>query len=104
MKDTAIIYKWIEKGKENQKEICRKDFLAIFNGLLIGFERAGDNQVSKQLVKFIPEMDEIFINKDMNETQDIPSIAYFINGERKLLKIMRRNEVVWSILNKCCTK
>ena len=28
MKDTAIIYEWIENGKEHQKEISREDFYA----------------------------------------------------------------------------
>ena len=104
MKDTAIIYEWIENGKEHQKEISREDFYAMFDGLTKGFEKLGDNEISKKLIKIIPEVDKIFINKDNNETQDVPSIAYYTNGDRKLLKIMRRHEIVWSMLNKYCTE
>ena len=104
MKDTAIIYEWIENGKEHQKEISREDFYAMFDGLAKGFEKLRDNEISKKLIKIIPEVDKIFINKDNNETQDVPSIAYCTNGDRKLLKIMRRHEIVWSMLNKYCTK
>ena len=43
MKDTAIIYEWIENGKEHQKEISREDFYAMFDGLAKGFEKLGDN-------------------------------------------------------------
>lgn len=104
MKDTAIIYAWKENGKEHQKEISREDFYAMFDGLAKGFEKIGDNEISKKLIEIIPEADKIFINKDINETQDIPSIAYSTNGDEQLVKIMRRHEIVWSILNKYCTE
>ena len=87
-----------------QKKIDRKDFLAIFDGLAKGFEEIGDNEISKKMVEIIPEVDEIFVNQDVNETQDVPSIAYYINGNVQLMKIMRRHNIVWSILNKYCTE
>ena len=104
MKNTAIIYEWIEKDKKHQKEICRDDFHAMFDGLSKGFEKIGDNEICKKLIKIIPEVDKISINMDANETQDVPSIAYYTNGKRELLKIMRRHEIVWGILNKYCTE
>ena len=104
MKETAITYGWISHGKNYQKKIDRKDFLAIFDGLAKGFEEIGDNEISKKMVEIIPEVDEIFVNQDVNETQDVPSIAYYINGNVQLMKIMRRHNIVWSILNKYCTE
>ena len=104
MKNAAIIYEWTENGKEHQKEVCREDFYAMFDGLARGFEKIGDNEISKKLIKIIPEVDKLSINIDMNETQDVPSIVYWTNGDRQLLKIMRRHEIVWGILNKYCTE
>ena len=104
MKNTAIIYSWRENGNDYQKEISREDFYAMFDGLAKGFEKIGDNEISKKLVKIIPEADKIFIDKDINETQDVPSIEYYTNGDVQLIKIMRRHKIVWSILDKYCTE
>ena len=104
MKDTAIIYGWRENGTDHQKEIDRNDFYAMFDGLAKGFEKVGDNEISKKLVEIIPEVDKIFINKDINETQDVPSIEYHVADEANLIKIMRWHNIVWSILNKYCTE
>ena len=104
MKKTAIIYEWVERSKKHQKEICREDLYAIFEGLAKGFEKMGDNEISKKLIEIIPEVDRICINKDANETQDVPSIVYYSNGNKNLLKIMRGHKIVWSILEKYCTE
>ncbi len=104
MKKTAIIYEWIEEGKDYQKEVDRKAFYSMFEGLAKGFGKIGDNEISKKLVKVIPKVDKICINKDLNDTQDVPSIICTTNGTRNLIKIMRRHVIVWSILNKYCTK
>ena len=104
MKDTAIIYSWRENGKDYQKEVNRKDFYAMFDGLAKGFDKMSDNEISKKLIKIIPDVDEIFVNKDYNETQEIPSIVCHKNGDVQLMKIRRRNDIIWSILNKYCTE
>lgn len=104
MKDSAIIYEWVQNGQKHQKEISREDFYAMFKGLAKGFEKLGVNEISKQLIEIIPEVDKIFISKDNNETQDVPCIAYWINGNKNLLKIRRRHVIIWSILNKYCTE
>ena len=104
MKETAIIYSWISHGKRYQKEINRQDFLTIFEGLEKGFEKIGDNEISKKLVEIIPMVDEIFINQDINATQDVPTVVYYINGNMQLMKIMRRHEIIWAILKRYCTE
>lgn len=104
MKNTDIIFEWIENGRKHETEVSRESFYAMFDGLAKGFEKIGDNEISKKLVKIIPEADKIFINKDINETQDVPSIAYSTNGDVKLIKIMRRHEIVWAIFDKYCVE
>lgn len=102
MKCTKIMLKWMEKGKKNQKKLDRKEVGVVFKGLALGF--SDDNEISKKLLEILPEVDEIFLNKDSNETQDVPYIAYYINGKENILKIKRYHKVVWSILEKYCTK
>ncbi len=104
MKNTAIIYAWRKDGKDYQKEVNRVDFYSMFDGLAKGFEKIGDNEISKKLTEIIPQVDKIFINNDINETQDVPCIAYCTDGEEQLIKIKRRHKIVWSILNKYCTE
>ena len=104
MKQTKIIYSWTKDGMDYQKEIDREDFFDMFEGLKNGFQRIGNNEISKKLVIIIPEVDEISINHDINETQDIPYITYKIHNEVQLIKINRLNNIVWSILDKYCTE
>lgn len=104
MKETAIIYSWKKDGEEHKKEINRKDFYDMFDGIRKGFAVLGDNEISKSMVEIIPEVEKIFINQDINETQDVPFIVYTINGNEKLMKIMRKHNIIWSILEKYCAK
>lgn len=104
MKETSIIFSWKENGKDYQKEISREHFYAMFDGLEKGFKELKDNEISKKMCKVIPEVDKIFINKDHNETQDIPFVICYINNTMDIIKIMRRHKIVWSILDKYCTE
>lgn len=105
MKDTKILYSWQEKEQIHQRNIEREDFYAMFDGLAKGFEKLGDNEISKKLIEIIPDVNKIFINKDINETQDEPFIVYYMSEkEPQIMKIKRRNDIVWSILLKYCTK
>lgn len=104
MKENAIIYKWIREGEEHKKEISRKDFYDMFDGIKKGFEVLGDNEISKSMVEIIPKVDEIFINEDINKTQDVPFIVYTINDEKEIMKIMRRHNIIWSILERYCAE
>ena len=51
----------------------------------------------------IPYADKIFIDKDYNDTQDIPMIIYEIDRKKNVLKIIRYHKIVWAILDKYCT-
>ena len=97
-----IILKWVENGKKHKKTISRERLLAVFEGIAIGF--SDDNEISKKLVELIPYADEIKINKDLNQTQDVPCITYKINGERGIIKIIRYHKIVWAILDKYCSE
>lgn len=102
MKDTAIIFGWRNNEEEYIIQVDREGFYSIFYGLARGYHKIGDNTISKKMVEIIPEVDKIFINKDFNKTQDIPFIAYSINGDMKILKIRRCHRIVWSILEDHC--
>lgn len=99
---TNIILKWVEKGKKQKKFVNREKMLAVFQGIAIGF--SDDNEISKKLVELIPYVEEIKINKDLNETQDVPCITYKVNGEKEIIKIIRYHKIVWAILNKYCSE
>ena len=103
MKSTAIELTWVHEGKKYMKELVREDFYAIFSGLVAGFR--DDNVISQKMIQdIIPHADKIFINKDFNETQNIPTLVYFIGDEKNIFKIMRYHKIVWSILDKLCTE
>ena len=102
MKETTINFCWLEKGMRYQKELKRDEVYAIFDGLVKGYASADNNEISKKLVQIIPEVDKIFINRDHNETQDVPFIVYYINDEVHILKIRNCHKIVWTILNEYC--
>ena len=78
----TIIFKWVEKGKKHQILLNREKMLMVFEGIALGFK----------------------INKDLNATQDVPSISYKVNGQRGMLKIIRYHKIVWAILDKYCSE
>lgn len=102
MKSTKIILEWTENGKKSQKQLERKEIKEVFKGLSMGFR--DDNEISKRMLKIIPEVDKIFIYKDVNRSQDDPFIIYCIDGEEDILKIKRYHKIVWAIFDKYCTE
>lgn len=102
MKNTTITFSWLEKSMRNRKQLKREEVYAIFDGLVKGYASSDNNEISKKLIEIIPDVDEIFINKDHNETQDVPFIVYYINGEVHVLKIRNCHKIVWTILNEYC--
>lgn len=102
MKENIINLRWIEKNMRHHKELKRDEVYAIFEGLVKGYASSDNNEISKKLIEIIPEVDEIFINKDHNETQDVPFIVYYINEEVHILKIRNCHKIVWTILNEYC--
>lgn len=104
MKNTRIDFQWTEGGKEHNKILDRQKMYSVFNGLAEGY--AGDeNKISTKMVEdIIPYVDKITINKDYNETQDIPMISYETDRNIKVLKIKRCHKIVWAILDRYCTE
>ena len=105
--DRCVLEMEDEEVVEVAKEYIEAGYDAyegIIDGLAKGIEKIGDNEISKKLTEIIPQVDKIFINNDINETQDVPCIAYCTDGEEQLIKIKRRHKIVWSILNKYCTE
>ena len=107
MKNTKIIFRCIEKGRMRENEVNREDVLTVFEGLVNGFH--DDNTVSKELIEYIPDADVVVVNKDINNSKDIPFIAIISKDDqsekedvRKIINIMRRHTIVWSIINKYC--
>lgn len=94
--------KWIEQGEAYEKELVRLEVMAVFYGLYKGF--AEDNEISEKLVKILPDVEWIKINKDHNETQEVPCITYKANDIVGVMKIIRHHKIVWTILNTYCTK
>ena len=104
MKNTRIDFQWIAGGKEYNKILDRQKMYSIFNGLAEGYAE-DENEISTKMVNdIIPNADKIAINKDYNETQDIPMISYEIDRNTKVLKIKRCHKIVWAILDRYCTE
>ena len=103
MKKTTINFRWLEKGIRYHKELKRDEVYAVFEGLVKGYASCDNNEISKKLILIIPEVEEIFINKDYNATQDVPFIVYYMDGgEVHILKIKNHHKIVWTILNEYC--
>lgn len=98
MKKTNIIFEWKHKGVTSQKEVGRHALYDIFDGIAKGFK--GDNEISLELLKFIPTIDKIYIDEDLNFNQDVPSIVLIEGDNKELLKIIRYHKIVWSIFEK----
>ncbi len=103
MKDKDLIKLEYVEGRRNYHGIIdRNEFLSHMEYLVEKFP--DNNEIAKQLTNLIPEMRYILINKDMNDTQDIPSIFYKLNNEDDgyILKILRFHSIIWGFLNRYC--
>ena len=72
MKNDIIILEWVENGKRYKKEIKKKTLLENLYTLMSEFKE--DCQVLVILVKLIPDLTYIEINKDININKDVPTI------------------------------
>ena len=91
-----IILKWIKGSKERFREIDRQSFYDLMNSIKVAFQ--DDNRVSSFFCDIIPRVEWIKINKDNNESRDIPFIEYGIDDETHILEIRRYHKIIWSIL------
>ena len=100
MKEVPIILNWTKDGKQQTKEIDRKNFFDIMNSVRKGFE--GDNQISNLLCTRIPEITAISINQDRNSQMDVPFIQIEIDGKIEVIDIIRYLKIIWAILDGYC--
>ena len=62
---SEIIFKWIKNEKTQQKVVVREDIENIFLGLFNSFEN--ENEVSKKILKYLPDASELVYNIDTKE-------------------------------------
>lgn len=98
-----IIFTCIRELEKTEKEFDKAAITEVFDNLATRFDELNDNEISKQILKHLPETKEIFINEDYNAWQDEPFIVFvYKNNDRKMLRIKRRHKIVWSILKSYC--
>lgn len=97
-----IKLKYVEGKKVYEGTINRQEFLNHMNYLVEEFP--DNNEIAKKLVRLIPEMNHILINKDMNDTQDVPFVYYKLDGssEGHILKILRFHSIIWGFFERYC--
>ena len=101
MLEQKIMMIWRENGEKHEKQISRKNLLELMDSIKENFY--WDNEISTILVKMIPQIVSIEIDKDRNNEKDVPFIYCKLdNNEGKLIEIIRHHKIIWSILNKLC--
>ena len=98
----VIMLTYVVKSKTYQGEIDRQKFFDWMKDIAERFK--GNNEISTRFVKLIPKMTKMEINKDINETQDVPFVLYeeLNSNEQKILKIMRCHHIIWGFLDHYC--
>ena len=100
MKET-ITMRWTRDGKHGEREINRQEFWSKFKQLVKGYP--DNNEISKQMCLLIPDLEQIRIDLDFNQSQDVPCITYKIhNGILGFLRILRHHKIVWNTLHEYC--
>ena len=93
-----IILSWKKDNEAYTKELEKRCLMDTFKGLVEGF--GNNNEISKKLLKVIPEADDLYINWDC--TADVNRVYYSINGKIASIPIINAHSVVWAVLNKYC--
>lgn len=97
-----IRLEWKEFGEEHSKTISYEAISYYMEGLKKGFQT--DNEASTKILRVLPKVKRIRIDKDFNEVAVDPFIFYQdIEGHSDIIKIRRRNKLVWFILNDLCS-
>ena len=88
--------------KVYQGEIDRQEFLDWMKDIANRFK--GNNEISTKFVELIPVMTKMEINKDINETKDVPFVLYedIKDNKLKIFKIMRCHHIIWGFLDHYC--
>ena len=96
MREVKLI--WKQGGKLYSKMISENDISYYMEGFKKGFDL--DNEASTRILKVRPDVKEIRIDNDINEYVRDPYIFYTkTNGYSDIIKIRKRNKLVWFILN-----
>lgn len=96
MKDSDIVFvRKTESGKVQRNNHNREKVISYFEWL--AYEHPNDNVISKRVLQFLPEVDEIKIPEDDPDRKH-PYILYIINGNTKMLEIPRNHKICWSKL------
>ena len=103
MSNEILYLAWKENGGVDEKPINRELFYDVMDGIRKGFP--DDNEISTIFCeKIIPEAEYIFVDKDRNKEMTAPFIQYKVNGETKVLEIIRYHKVIWALLDRYCQK
>lgn len=100
MREEPIIFIWKTEGQEYSKKVDRELFYNLMKSIKTTFW--DDNEISKKLLRYIPDLETINIDKDRNSQIDIPFIACKMKNKKEdiIVPIRKRHEIIWSILNK----
>lgn len=100
MREEHIKLEWIKDGKSHEREVDRKQFYDIMNGIRKGFEE--DNRISTFFCDYIADLWTIHINMDRNNEIDTPFVVCKIKDKVVMLNIIRHHKIIWSILEGYC--
>lgn len=96
-----IRLRYVSEGTTYRGEIDREQFIHYMQEIAKMFEE--NNEISTKLVEILPSIVYIKINKDINDTQDVPYIIYGGEDRRaKILKIRRNHRIIWAFLQRYC--
>ncbi len=102
MKDSKIVFVRNTKREGVQKnEHDRKKVISYFEWLAC--EHPNDNVISKRMLQFLPEVDEITIPEDDPDRQ-YPYILYRTNGDTNMFEIPRNHKICWSKLKELAAR
>lgn len=98
---SKIKISWTREGVFHEKIIEKEPFLTLMESLKKGFP--DENETSKKFVTIIPELIEMRINFDINETRSIPMVQYSTISEKiGVISIIRHHKIMWAILEGYC--
>ena len=96
-KNIEIIFFGADSKVGERRLIDREKFIYQMEGLKRGF--INDNEVATKFLDKIEEIVTIEIDEEIYKTQDVPFVIIWTEEtERKVLKIRRNNQIIWSIL------
>ena len=82
-------------------KVEREKMLRLFKEISENF--TNNNEISKQFIDVIPDLNVIEIDRVRNAECDVPFIACeMIDGTSKVIRILRWHKIIWGILDEFC--